>query len=403
MNVSLWDAEFAYSQTDTTKPKKQTKIDTISLKLNMDAVYHRPFLTTEKSPIAIGGYIEANAEYSQIDGISEGFSFVAKRMTLFLSSSIASRVKFLFELEFEDGTKEINIEFASMDIEFHPLLTFRGGIVLNPIGSFNQNHDGPKWDFVDRPISATTIIPSTLSSVGFGLYGKYYHSDWILGYETYLTNGFDDRIISNEENRTSLPASKRNFERFEDNFSGLPMLTSKLAVRHRKIGEVGISYMGGIYNKWQKDGFTLDSKRSINVLSLDFNTSLFDDKLNILGELAKVFVEVPSTYVQNYGSQQFGFFVDIVGTILQSPILSWKKAKLNLGLRLEYADYNQGTFKETGGNIADDVWAIVSSIAFRPVGSSVLRLNYRFERRRDLLGNPTEKTAVFQLGFSTYF
>ena len=37
------------------------------------------------------------------------------------------------EIEFEDGTKEINIEFASIDFEFHPLLNLRGGVVMNPI------------------------------------------------------------------------------------------------------------------------------------------------------------------------------------------------------------------------------------------------------------------------------
>ena len=45
---------------------------------------------------------------------------------------------------------------------------------MNPIGAFNQNHDGPKWEFVDRPISATQMLPATWSNVGFGLYGKKY-------------------------------------------------------------------------------------------------------------------------------------------------------------------------------------------------------------------------------------
>ncbi len=87
-----------------------------------------------------------------------------RRMTLFFSSTIGKKIKFLSELELEDGTKEINLEYAAMDIEFHPLVNLRGGIIMNPIGGFNQNHDGPRWDFIDRPISATTIIPSTLSN-----------------------------------------------------------------------------------------------------------------------------------------------------------------------------------------------------------------------------------------------
>lgn len=392
-----------FAQTDTTKFIQRIPAVTSKQQLNMDAVYNRPFLTAGKLPIAIGGYLEANTQYAATDGVSDGFSFQARRFTLFFSSTIAKKIKFLSELEFEDGTKEINIEFAAMDIEFHPLLNLRGGIIMNPIGAFNQNHDGPRWDFIDRPISATTIIPSTLSNAGFGLHGKYFANNWIVGYEAYLTNGFDDNIISNEDGRTSLASGKKNPERFEESNSGLPMFTGKLAIRNRKIGELGISYMTGVYNKWKEDGLVIDNKRNASVLAVDFNTSVFKDRLTFTGELAKVFVDVPDTYTQQYGTQQFGGYIDIIGTVLQKKMLGWENAKLNLGVRLEYADYNQGKFNETGGNIGDDVWAIVPTIAFRPVGTTVLRFNYRFEQHTDLFGNPPANTGVIQFGFSTYF
>ncbi len=393
----------SYAQTDTTKFFKRTPADTSKQKMNMDAAYNRPFLTPGKLPIAIGGYLEANTEFAQTNGVNEGISFQARRFTLFFSSTIAKKIKFLSELEFEDGAKEINIELAAMDIEFHPLVNFRGGIVMNPIGAFNQNHDGPRWDFIDRPIASTTIIPSTLSNVGLGLHGKYFRSNWILGYEAYLTNGLDDKIISNNENRTSLAAGKSNPEKFEESNSGLPMFTGKIAIRNRKIGELGLSYMTGVYNKWKEDGLILDSKRSASVLAVDFNTAFINNRIAITGELAKVLVDVPDHYIQQFGTQQFGGYVDIIGTVMQRKTLGWDNAKLNVGVRLEYADYNQGKFKETNGNIADDRWAIVPTIAFRPVGTTVLRFNYRYEQQRDLLGNPPALTGIIQFGFSTYF
>ena len=170
----------------------------------MDAVYNRPFIQVGKLPVALGGYVEANYQYLSENGISEGHQFQMRRLTLFISSSISKRIKFLSEIEFEDGTKEINIEFASVDFEFASLLNFRGGVVMNPIGAFNQNHDGPKWEFVDRPISATQMLPATWSNVGFGIFGKKYSKNWVYGYELYLTNGFDESIISNPDNKTSL-------------------------------------------------------------------------------------------------------------------------------------------------------------------------------------------------------
>lgn len=393
----------AMAQNDTNAIIKRIPVDSSKAKLNMDAVYNRPFLTAGKLPLAIGGYLEANTQYAQTDGITDGFSFQMRRMTLFFSSTIAKKIKFFSELEFEDGTKEINIEFAAIDIEFHPLVNLRGGIILNPIGSFNQNHDGPRWDFIDRPISSTTILPATLSNVGFGLHGKYFTGKWVLGYEAYLTNGFDDAVISNTENRTSLAAGKSNPEKFEESNSGLPMFTGKLAVRNRKIGEIGISGMRGVFNKWREDGIILDTKRNITALAFDFNTSLLKGRVNITGEVAKVYADVPSTYDPAYGKEQFGGFVDVVGTILQREMLGWEKAKLNAGVRLEYADYNQGTFAETNSDIGDHIWAVVPGVAFRPVGTTVLRFNYRYLQQTDLLGNPPTQTGVIQFGFSTYF
>lgn len=369
--------------------------------IDRHAVYNHPFISVGKSPVAIGGYLEANTQYASTDGTSDGFSFQFRRLSVFLSSTIAGKIKFHSEIEFTP--KEINIEYASMDIEFHPLLNLRGGIILNPIGSFNQNHDGPKWDFIDRPISATTILPATLSNVGFGLYGKHSSDQWIFGYEAYLTNGFDDQIVSNSDNRTSLADGKINIEKFEQSNSGLPMFTGKLAFRNRKIGELGISYMSGVFNQWKQDGIMVDKKRSVNVFAIDLNTSFIKDRLNITCEVAKVFVDVPESYIEQFGSKQFGGFVDMVGTIIQHKMLDWKNAKINLGVRLEYADYNQDKFKETGGSIGDDIWAIVPCIAFRPVGTTVLRFNYRYQQQRDLLGNLPAKTGVIQFGFATYF
>ena len=179
-----------------------------SLAMNLDAIHNRPLVKAGRLPVAIGGYMEANYQYLGENGISEGHQFQMRRVSLFASSQIAARLKFLTEIEFEDGAKEINVEFASLDFEFAPLLNFRAGIVVNPIGAFNQNHDGPKWEFVDRPVSATRLLPATFSNAGAGIFGKNYRKNWVFAYEAYLTNGFDESIINNPENKTFLPATK---------------------------------------------------------------------------------------------------------------------------------------------------------------------------------------------------
>ncbi len=382
---------------------KRIPIDSNNSALNMDAVYNRPFLGLSKLPVSLGGYTEVNWQHLGTDGVSEGHQFQLRRMTLFVASSIGKKIKFLSEIEIEEGGKEIAIEFAAMDVEFHPLLNLRGGIVLNPIGAFNQNHDGPKWEFTDRPISATQLLPATWSNAGFGFFGKTYKNNWMIGYEAYLSGGFDNSIIDNEENKTFLPASKANSERFEKSASGKPLVTAKFAIKRNKICELGLSYMGGIYNKFQDEGIVLDEERSCDVFAIDFNTIL--PKLNtyITGEWVWVNVDVPETYTQQYGNKQQGGFLDIVQPILKKKILGWDKSVLNIACRLEFVDWNLGKFNETGDRIGDELWSIMPSISLRPTSQTVFRLNYRYQLQKDILGNEPAKTGGFSFGISTYF
>ena len=382
---------------------KKTISDTSNAPLNMDAVYNRPFTQLGKLPAAIGGYVEANYQYLSENGISEGHQFQMRRLSIFLSSSISKRIKFLSEIEFEDGAKEISIEFASVDFEFAPLLNVRGGIVLNPIGAFNQNHDGPKWEFVDRPISATQMLPATWSNVGVGVFGKKYTSNWVFAYEAYLTNGFDDKIISNPENKTFLPASKENRERFEESFNGSPLFTGKIALKNQKAGELGISYMAGAYNKFEEDGIIMDKKRMVNVFAIDFNTTILKLNTHINGEWAWVHVDIPDTYTEQFGRNQAGGFIDLVQPIVKRPMLGFERATLNVAARIEYVDWNKDKFKSTGENISDEIFSLVPAISWRPTPQTVIRVNYRYNWQKDLLGNPPSKLAGIQVGLSTYF
>lgn len=396
--------QMAHAQSDNGWLQRvEPATDSVPKKLNMDAVYDRPFLQLGKTPVALGGYVEANTAWFSEDGISEGLSFQLPRLTMFISSTITRQIKFLTEIEFEEGGREINIEFAALDIQFHPAFNLRGGILMNPIGAFNQNHDGPKWDFISRPVSATQMLPATWSNAGFGFYGKFYSGAWTFGYEAYLSNGFDDSIINNSENRTSLPAAKGNSERFEESSNGQPLSTVKLSVRQQDIGEIGFSYMGGVFNKFQEDGLLFDQKRSVHTWAVDWNATIPKLGTKITGEWAWVSVDVPETFSQQFGDQQYGGFVDFVQPILQRKILAWEKAVFSIACRFEYVDWNVGAFRETGRNIADDFKAIVPGLSFRPSAQTVLRLNYRYHWQRDILGNPPAQTAGWQFGVSSYF
>jgi hypothetical protein len=382
---------------------KGVSSDTSRHLLNMDAMFNRPALKFDKLPVSVGGYVETNWQHLGTDGISEGHQFQFRRLSLFISSGISKRIKFLSEIEFEPAEKEVSIEFAAVDVEFHPMFNLRAGMIVNPIGAFNQNHDGPKWEFTDRPISATQLLPATWSNTGFGIYGKNYRKDWMFGYEFYLSSGFDNSIIENNQNRTFLPAAKENTERFEESASGEPLVTAKLALKNTRIAEIGLSYMGGAYNKFKDDGIIIDKKRRLDVIAVDFNTTIKKTNTYITAEWAWIFVDVPETFTQQFGNKQKGGFADIVQPITKKRILGWDDAVLNLACRFEYVDWNVGSFKQTNENIADHLWSIMPAVSFRPTQQTVFRLNYRFQKQTDILGNPPATTAGFSFGISTYF
>ncbi len=398
------------AQIDSTLLKRQDK-DTTLAGMNMDAVYNRPFLKMNKIPVSLGGYVEMNYQHLSTDGISDGHEFQFRRFSLFLASSISKRVKFLSEIEFENDKDEqlegkpmeIAIEYAALDIEIHPMLNLRSGIILNPIGAFNQNHDGPKWEFTDKPVSATQMLPATFSNSGFGLYGKHYSRNWYFGYEVYLTNGLDNSIIDNDLNKTYLPHAKENAARYVTSSSGTPLVTGKVSIRHNKIGELGLSYMGGYYNQWKKDGIKTDEKRRADVIAVDFNTTLPKINTTIISEFAWVFVQVPAGYFEQFGTRQQGGFIDFVQPVLKKNIFGWEHATLNVALRGEYVDWNIGNFKGSSHAKAEDLWSLMPAVSFRPTPQTVFRINYRFQQQRDIAGNPPATTGGVIIGISTYF
>lgn len=383
--------------------KASTDSTKLSNTLNMDAIYNRPYITEKGASTSIGGYISANYFRDVEDGISEGHSFSVPRLTLFLNSNISSNIHFTTEIEFEEGGNEIAIEYAALDIILDELLVLRGGIVMNPIGSFNQNHDDPKWEFNRRPVYATQLLPVTFSSAGFGIYGKGHSNNWTLGYEAYLTNGFDESIIDNPQSKTYLPAVKSSFERFEESSNGKPLFTGKVSIKNRDFGEFGVSAMFGDYNISVKDGIELAHSRGMSVIAFDYNNIIPYMETKVITEVAFINVDVPDSYFGQYGEKQFGLYADLVQSIGNFNLLNFQNIETNIALRLDYADWNVGKFSQTGQNVGNEYFALTPAISLRPDPNTVIRFNYSYAWVTDFLGNEPSEISSIIIGLSTYF
>ena len=367
--------------------------------LAQDGIYDRPFIGSLSST-SIGGYVEGNTNYFVEEGVSEGFSMELRRFNVFLFSQISQRVRFISELEFEHGTEEIALETALVDVQIRPELVIRAGIILPPLGFFNQNHDSPRWDFVDRPLVSTGIIPSTLSEVGGGVYGRLTGGRLIFSYDAYLTNGLGEAVVGNTTGRTDIPSGKSESQ-FEEDNNGSPAFSARVAARLPSLGEVGVSYYGGYYNTFRREGVEVDERRWLGIAAIDAGAKL--GPAEVRAELAYATVDVPAGMTELFGDEQWGGHLDVVVPVWRPRLLGYDVATLSAALRLEHVDYNIGTFASTDLSIGDEVTAVVPGVSFRPTPGTVFRANYRYHWTKDFVGNDPARMAGFQLGFATYF
>jgi hypothetical protein len=362
-------------------------------------VYDRPLIGS-LATTSIGGYLEGNTNYFVEDGVSEGFSMELRRFNIFLFSAVSQRVRFLAEVEFEHGAEEIALETALLDFQVRPELIVRGGIILPALAYFNQNHDAPKWDFIERPLVSTDIIPSTLSEVGGGIYGRAVAGGAVVSYDVYLTNGLGDGVVDNELGRTDIASGKHEDQFGEDN-NGSPALSGRVSFRRPGVGEIGLSHYFGHYNTFRVEGVEVDDRRELSISALDAGFDV--GRLRVRGEAALARVDVPEGLAEVFGDTQWGAHLDLVVPVWSPSIEGYDNAVLELGVRIEHVDYNRGTFLSTGRSIGDEVTAVVPALAFRPTAGTVLRANYRYHWIRDFARNPLSHLAGFQLGLATYF
>ena len=94
--------------------------------------------------------------------------------------------KFLFNSEIEiEHTNEISVEFAYVDYLANDNLTFRGGMILLPLGLVNEFHEPTVFVGAKRPETEQRILPTTWRENGAGILG----SVGLVNFRAYVTNG----------------------------------------------------------------------------------------------------------------------------------------------------------------------------------------------------------------------
>ena len=150
--------------------------------------------------VSIGGYGELlydRAQVPQEDGARAHLDLL--RGVVYVGYKWTDRWLVSSELEWEHANTEKGgeaaVEFAYVDYRWRPELSFRGGLLLMPVGFLNELHEPTTFLGARRPDVEDLLIPTTWRESGAGLYGE----SGPFTYRAYLTGGLDATGFSAEE------------------------------------------------------------------------------------------------------------------------------------------------------------------------------------------------------------
>lgn len=362
-------------------------------------IYDRPYIYRQGSTIAIGGYVEMLGQYLVEEGVSDGLSFEARRFNLFVFSSISRLIRLTAEIEYEHGSEEIALETALLDVRIHSALNLRGGILLVPIGRFNVAHDAPLYGIIDRPLVSTQIIPATYSDIGFGVFGAFFpglrHK---ITYEAYVMNGLTSGILSSPDGVRI--ANGKSEELFSEDENGSPGMAFRLGYESPIGFDIAASMYAGIYNQFVRDGEEIADPRWLIIFAL--NAEFSRGPITIRAEFAWAHVELPSNLTDNFSTDQWGLYADVIVRLWQGRLSFMKSAGFYFVGRFDYVDLNMGTRQSTGEAIGDETIRLTVGVSFRPTPQTSIRVVYQHNWILDVFNNPARKAGV-QFGMASYF
>jgi len=144
-------------------------------------------LTSDKK-LNIGGYAQIDYNQPFDKDIKKLGALEVHRMILFVGYNYNENTKFISEIEFEH-VNELYVEQAFLEHKITPWLSFRGGLLLVPMGIINEYHEPPLYNGVERPVIDNIISPTTWRELGAGFTGQFI--DASVKYQIYAINGFN--------------------------------------------------------------------------------------------------------------------------------------------------------------------------------------------------------------------
>lgn len=287
----------------------------------------------------IAGYAEIHANFNEG---SQDDVLDIHRFVLDFKYDFSEWIKFHSELEIEhafisgdDG--EIYLEQFYVDFLFNEYMNVRAGRVLTPMGIINQHHEPNRFNGVERPNVDRTLIPSTWTSDGVGIFGNITES---LNYELYVVGGLDGSKFSPTGGIRSGRIKERpslNDVALTGRIDYFPFVNFDVpAGQQLRLGFSG--YTGGVDNG--DEGNNPDGLSGVNIhmASADFEYSI--NRFDLRGQVVQTWIDDADQLAAGVGEEMFGWYIEPAYHVMPD---SWKKGrweKSDLVLFTRYEEYD---------------------------------------------------------------
>ncbi|MGB0837654.1 MAG: hypothetical protein ACPGRE_06095 [Flavobacteriaceae bacterium] len=340
--------------------------------------------------VTVGGY--AQIDYNQpLDG-SNGKADVHRLVMLF-GYNFSQDVQFVTEIEFEHVT-EVYVEQAFLNYNLTSFLSFRGGLMLVPMGIINEYHEPTTYNGVERPNVDKSIVPTTWREMGFGVTGNI--SDLSLRYQGYLFNGF-----ASDNNGKYLGGSnglRNGRQKGAEAMVGKPNFSTKFdyyGIQGLKLG------LSGYFGSSVADNEVKDEDGStVGISMLGLDARYVYSKFSARAQYIKTYISGAEAYNEFYGSdlgdQMEGWYVEGAYNVLPAN----KTQELTFFMRYEQYNTQQVTSGDLQPNLAYDRMDLTTGVGYLVARGAVIKADYQ----RFMNGVPdSEAKGQMNFGIGVWF
>lgn len=348
-------------------------------------IYDKPYQAGIGGRVMVGGYLDMEFEWRE----GGENTFDQHRFIPFITGYVSDRVTVSAEIELEHGGAvsadggdgEIKLEYAVMDYRILDSISFRGGVVLSPLGSFNILHDSPLNDLTARPVVVRQLIPSTLMEAGMGFFGDRSAGDsGVISYEAYLVNGFDEGIIDGGD-RLRVRGG-RGSAKSDNNQS--KAIVARTGYSPRLGTNLGLSVHTGNYDAADQHRLTIGA--------VDVRTAV--GPLELQGEAAMVRADIDRDLHPTTAESQRGLYAQANYHVLHDRLL--EGSVVTLVARGDWVDYDV----DRDGDSED---GFTIGLNFRPTEETVFKLDHKWTWTTAVDGERERGDGVFFFSFASYF